>query len=207
MTSTLVMLSSWTICSMNTCLSWPSFKFHLSKITTIPSPERGSARSNTHCSCCGVVQLYDTKIFGCVMLPTIGQRRGFLSQYHFLPMRQCPTFNKEERITHHFFANESFPRCFLIKSLNRFSATISLSATCTASARDFTPRTFAASSARSVSSLIDVIVTVMSLASIRSSCRSRRYTSSERRFPVSSLQGLGSYPNLTQHSACGSVLG
>src|ERR1035437_10313941 len=66
------MFSSWTICSMNTCLSWPSFRSHLSKVTTMPSPERRSARSSTHCSCCGVVQLYEMNTLGCELLPSIG---------------------------------------------------------------------------------------------------------------------------------------
>src|SRR5437016_8143968 len=51
----------------------------------------------------------------------------------------------------------SLPAFFAIKSLKRCRATISLRATWIASVRDFTPRTFAASSANSVSRRIDVM--------------------------------------------------
>src|ERR1700758_2496783 len=48
-----------------------------------------------------------------------------------------------------------------MRSLKRLSATISRRATCTASVRGFAPSTFTASSARSVSSRIEVMLTAI----------------------------------------------
>src|SRR5690606_466119 len=79
-----------TIVSIKLYLSCPSFKFHLSIITSTPSETSLSARLITQSSCCGVVQLYEINIFGisvifCVVLklPTTFEAwrcGGFLAQ-------------------------------------------------------------------------------------------------------------------------------
>jgi len=60
------------------------------------------------------------------------------------------------RVIHYDQRMRAYLRSSSSGLLKRFSATISFSATCTASVRELTPRIFAASSARCVSNRIDV---------------------------------------------------
>jgi len=109
----------------------------------------------------------------CGAAPELRQNEGRCpdeSRYRFEELPMTPgskMIDKDRRVKNDncylpCAAKRSRPRYLVISFLNLLSATISLSATWTASVRVFTPRTDFASSAKSVSSLIDFILALTS---------------------------------------------